>query len=158
MAELPRRLKILIRIKDLLKAIQGDGGENYFYTPHAVNFRFLDPTTLTGYPTYMITTDSTPGRAEPASERITDERFIVSVKAWIDAEAGEPAIKLEKCLADIRKAVMNDQASGGPGSLNELCLACDLESLETDSGALNIDGFAYFDQRFSFLIPLEWGS
>jgi len=157
MADLPRRLKILYRIRDLLKAIQGDGGENYFYTPHAVILRFADPTTLNGYPTYMIAGDSTPGRAEPASERITDERFIVSVKAWVDMEAGEPTSKLEKCLADVRKAIMNDQASGGPGSLNELCLACDLESLETDGGALSLDNLGYFDQRFSFLIPLEWG-
>jgi hypothetical protein len=160
MAEKPLRLKVLERIVEILKAIEGDGGATFWFTPNNVVKRFADPEQLTGYPYYMVAPDSSPQSPEPAEELLDWEFFAVSVKAWIDLEGDEPTTKLEKCLADVRKAVMADCLNtAGASSLAALGIVSSaIDTVETDGGVLSLEGRAYFDQRFIFKLPLSWGS
>lgn len=152
----PLRLQIIDRIVEVLESIQA--GAEYFYTPYAIVKRVAHHLDAPGFPYYMVYPDTSPSPAEWAGQQLADELMAVTVKGYVDLENDEAATKLEKCLADIRKAVMADQANGGDGSLNALCLACNIEGVETDGGLLALEGRGYFDQRFVFRIPLVWGS
>lgn len=156
----PLRLQIIDRIVEVLQAIKGDAGATYWYTPNEVVKRFADPEMASGFPYYMVAPDSSPQGPEPAEERLDWEHFAVSIKAWVDLEGDEPTSKLEKCLADVRKAVMDDCLNtAGASSLAALgVVSSAIDVVETDGGILSIDGRAYFDQRFIFKIPLTWGS
>jgi hypothetical protein len=158
MATKPIRLRVLERIVAVLQAIKGDAGTNYWYTPNEVVKRFADPEQLSGYPYLMVAPDSSPQQPERAEERAEWEFFAVSVKAWVDLEGDEPTTKLEKVLADVRKAVMGDCLStAGAGSLAELTISSAIDTVETDSGILSLEGKGYFDQRFIFRVPITWG-
>jgi len=157
MAALPLRLQVLNRIVEILEAMKGEAGATFWFTAYRVVKRFADSADAGGFPFYMVAPDS--GQApEWAGQQLADELMAVSVKAWVNLEGDEPTTKLEKCLADVRKAVMDDQASGPVGSLATLTLGCNLDSLETDGGVLALDGLGYFDQRFVFRIPVHWGT
>jgi hypothetical protein len=154
----PLRLQIIDRIVEVLEAIKGDAGATYWYTPNDVVKRFAEPEAVSGFPYYMIAPETSPQSPEHAEERLDWEYFAVSIKAWVDLEGGEPTTKLEKCLADVRKAVMADCLSAAAaGSLGALTVGSAIDTCETDSGILSIEGHGYFDQRFVFKLALSWG-
>jgi hypothetical protein len=151
----PLRLQVIDRIVEVLRGIVA--GADYFYTPYAVVKRMAHHLDAPGFPYYMVYPDASARAPEYAGQQLYDELMVVTVKCYVDLEGDEAATKLEKCLRDVRKAIMADQVSGGAGSLATLTLAADVDILETDGGLLALEGRGYFDQRFIFRITGQWG-
>ena len=144
----PLRLQIVDRIVDVLQGIVT--GDTYFYTPGDVAKRFIHWSECKSFPTYMVFTASggtveLSGAAGDASEYTED--FFVSVKGIVK-DSTDTVTKLERCIADIRKAIDADSRSGAAGTLGVLAVQTRIEdSPETDDGYLSLEGFGFFDQK-----------
>jgi hypothetical protein len=144
----PLRLQIIDRIVDVIKGIVS--GATYFYTPGAVEKRFVHWTEAKSFPTYMVFSGSggtveLSGAAGDDSEYTED--FFVSVKGIVK-DSVDTVTKLERCIADIRKAIDADSRSGVAGTLGALAVQTRIEDApETDDGYLSLEGFGFFDQK-----------
>jgi len=146
----PLRLQVINRIGAVLQAIVA--GADYWYTPDpgAVVKRFVLWTEAVHFPTYMVFTGSG-GKVELSGAAGDDseytEDFYVSVKGIVK-DSMDTVTRLEKCIADIRKAIDADSRSGAAGSLGALAVEVRIEeSPETDDGYLSLEGFGFFDQK-----------
>jgi len=152
MPDTPKRLQVLDRIVTVLQSIQAP---NYFYSPGSVSRRFVHWAEAPGYPCYMVFTGSD-GKAEPTGNagplvEYTEE-FDVSVKGYVKDDTDTIAV-MEKCIADIKRAIFADFRSQVSGSLGSL--AVNVEFLEppiTDEGYLSLEGFGFFDLRVRITI------
>jgi len=146
--ETPKRLQVLDRIGEILQSITA--GETYFYTPGAVMKRFVHWAEAPAFPCYMIFSGSggsieTTAQATPHVEHT--ETFEVSIKGYVKDDTDTVSM-MEKCIADIKRAIYADFRSQAAGSLG--VLAVNLEFLEpptTDDGYLSLEGFGFFDLR-----------
>jgi len=144
----PLRLQIIDRIVAVLQGITT--GDTYFYTPGVVAKRFIHWTECKSFPTYMVFT--APGGtvelsgAAGADSEYTED-FFVSVKGIVK-DSVDTVTRMERCIADIRKAIDADSRSGAAGSLGVLAVQTRIEdSPETDDGYLSLEGFGFFDQK-----------
>jgi len=144
----PLRLQIINRIVDVLQGITT--GATYFYTPGDVAKRFIHWSEAKSFPTYMVF--SAPGGTVELSGAAGDdseytEDFFVSVKGIVK-DSTDTVTKLERCIADVRKAIDADSRSGAAGTLGVLAVQTRIEdSPETDDGYLSLEGFGFFDQK-----------
>jgi len=144
----PLRLQIIDRIIAVLQAIVT--GETYFYTPGEVAKRFIHWTECKAFPTYMVFT--APGGTVELSGAAGDdseytEDFFVSIKGIVK-DSVDTVTRMERCIADIRKAIDADSRSGAAGTLGVLAVQVRIEdSPETDDGYLSLEGFGFFDQK-----------
>ncbi|HUV39030.1 MAG TPA: hypothetical protein VMY39_05420 [Planctomycetota bacterium] len=138
----------------VLKAITE--GDDYFFTPSEVTKRMMDYAQIKGSPTYCVHSDTGAEPPKIYSGHQFDEKFAVSVKGWIRTMAGESTTIIERCIRDIRTAIDADTVSTAAGSLGALGALPQVDTVETDSGWLAIEGFGYFDQRFIFRIRGDW--
>ncbi len=154
----PKRLQLIDRVIAVLRTIDA-GTDHYFYTPHEVTKRMIHYREATGYPTYMVHTDSATETPQTLSDHGYDEVVAISVKGIVDAEDGDAVTKLERCVRDIRYAL--DQDSRGTDSDSIGAVSADghivFDSLETDNGYLGLEGFGYFDQRILVRMTGDWG-
>jgi len=155
----PKSLQVLNRIVTVLEEI-GGGSPDYFYTPGEVVKGFKIHRSATKFPCYMVALEGMPERPTPIGDNHYLETVAVSVKAWVDLEAGESVTKLLRCLRDVQKAVNEDTKSGaGATSLGAICCSCNVDTAEADSGFLMLEGrgYGYFDQRIVAVVEGDWG-
>jgi hypothetical protein len=144
----PLRLQVIDRIVEVLKGIVS--GDTFFYTPGSVNKRFTHWAECKSFPTYSVSAASggtvvLSGAAGDDSEYTED--FFVSVKGVVK-DSVDTVTKVERCLADVRKAIDADSRSGVAGTLGVLAVETRIEeSPETDDGYLSLEGFGFFDQK-----------
>ena len=154
----PLRLQVIDRIVAVLKGIVA--GAVYFYTPGGVEKRFVHWTEAKNFPTYMVFTGSggtvgLSGAAGGDSEYTED--FFVSVKGIVK-DSEDTVTRLERCIADVRKAIDLDSQSGEPGTLGAIAVQTTFEdSPDTDDGYLSLEGFGFFDQRVRVSIAGNMG-
>jgi hypothetical protein len=144
----PLRLQVIDRIVAVLQGIST--GATYFYTPGEVAKRFIHWSECKAFPTYMVFTASG-GKVELSGAAGDDseytEDFYVSIKGIVK-DSVDTVTKLERCIADIRKAIDADSRSGAAGSLGVLAVETRIEdSPETDDGYLSLEGMGFFDQK-----------
>ncbi len=144
----PLRLQIINRIVAVLQAITA--GATYWYTPGAVNKRFTHWSECKSFPTYSVSTASG-GKVELSGAAGDDseytEDFYVSIKGVVK-DSVDTVTRLERALADVRKAIDADSRSGAAGTLGALGVETRIEeSPETDDGYLSLEGFGFFDQK-----------
>jgi len=144
----PLRLQVIDRIVAVLQGITT--GATYFYTPGEVAKRFIHWGEAKAFPTYMVFT--APGGTVELSGAAGDdseytEDFYVSIKGIVKDNL-DTVTRLERCIADIRKAIDADSRSGVAGSLGALAVETRIETApETDDGYLSLEGFGFFDQK-----------
>jgi hypothetical protein len=145
---IPLRLQVINRIVEVLGGIVT--GPVYFYTSGVVVKRFVHWSECKAFPTYMVFT--APGGTVELSGAAGDdseytEDFYVSVKGIVKDNV-DTVTRMERCIADIRKAIDADSRSGVAGSLGVLAVQARIEdSPETDDGYLSLEGFGFFDQK-----------
>jgi hypothetical protein len=156
----PKTLQVIDRVVVVLGAIIG-GGPDYFYTAGEVVKGFKFHKTATKFPCYMVAAEGEPEKPRPIGDNHYLATLAVSVKAWVDLEAGEPVSKLMRCLRDVQRAINEDTKSGaGAGSLGVICTGgCTIDTAELDSGFLAIEGrgYGYFDLRVLATVEGDWG-
>lgn len=145
---IPLRLQVINRIVEVLEGIVT--GPVYFYTSGEVARRFIHWSECKAFPTYMVFTApggtvELSGAAGDASEYTED--FFISVKGIVK-DNEDTVTRLERCIADVRKAIDADSRSGVAGTLGALTVQTRIEdSPETDDGYLSLEGFGFFDQK-----------
>lgn len=151
----PKRLQVIDRIVTVLTAITA--GANYFYTPYAVQKRFVHWAEAAGFPLYMVFS-ATGGKVElGGAPDLYDEDFLVSIKGYVQ-DSTDTVSKMERAIRDIRKAINDDSKSGAAGSLGAMCVEVAIEEPpETDNGYLSLEGFGFFDQRIRIKIAGDFG-
>jgi hypothetical protein len=151
-----KRLKVVDRFITVLQAIHQ--GTVYHYTPYQVSKRLAHYKECGGFPFYMVHVDGSQGPPEQHLDNEYVETVAISVKCYVNTELGEAVTKLEKCLQDVRRAINLDSKSTDPESLGVICGGyVDLDTVETDSGYLSLEGFGFFDQRVLVRIVGDWG-
>jgi hypothetical protein len=144
----PKRLQVIKRIVSVLQSITA--GSDYFYTPGAVMMRFVHWAEAPAYPCYMVFSGSG-GAIEATAQAVPyvehTETFEVSIKGYVKDDTDTVSV-MEKCLADIKKAIYADFRSGASGSLGNLAVNLEFDELPTtDDGYLSLEGFGFFDLR-----------
>jgi hypothetical protein len=147
----PLRLQVIERICTVLQAIIA--GANYWYTPDsgAVIKRMMVLEQVVHFPTYMVFSGAAEGKIELSGAAGDDseytEDFVVTIKGIVK-DSLDTVTPLERCLADVRKAVDADSRSKIAGTLGALCVQCRIEdSAWTDDGEFSIWGFGAFSQK-----------
>lgn len=151
--EKSKRLQVLERVEAVLRAIVA--GEKYNYTPALVSRRFIHWSELNAFPAYSISSASG-GKIDISSigrpEVEWTEEFYISIKGVVQ-DNSDTMTKIENCIEDIRKAILEDARNPAAGSLLNLTLAVDIdEPPMTDDGYLSLEGYGFFDLRVKFTI------
>lgn len=153
----PLTLQVIDRIVTVLKGIVG--GADYFYTvgenviKGAKHYQ-----EVTSFPFDMVSAETEDRKPEYLPDNLVRKYMAVSVKAYVDAEGGEPVTKLLKHLRDVQKAINEDSRSGTAGALGAIADFTEIETVETDNGMLALEGYGYFDQRVVVCITGNWGT
>jgi len=157
----PLRLQVVERICAVLQAIVA--GPDYWYTPDAgaVIKRMMVLEEIVHFPTYMVFSGEAEGDIECSGAAGDDseytQAFTVTVKGVVK-DSLDTVTPLERCLADVRKAIDADSRSGAPGSLGALCVQCRIEkSPWTDDGEFSFWGFGAFSQKITVWIAGPMG-
>jgi len=144
----PLRLTVLKRFETVLNAITA--GDNYFYTPHKVDKHPISYELAKYGPLYQVFSGDEAGPVDQVGvgHRVQDETFYVRVQGIV-YDRTDLTTKLEKCLADVRKAVNDDAVSAASGSLGALTVQVRMdESAEMGYFSDTEDDFALFNQRW----------
>jgi hypothetical protein len=146
----PLRLQVVDRFVEVLEAIAPEDG--YFFHAGEVTKKFSHWEDCQAFPSYSVFTDSG-GSLEDHSSFRYGETFHINVKGYVKDDADTVTL-LEQCLSDIRLAVMADtKAAAGAGSLGALGAIVRIEEgATTDNGYLSIEGYGFFEQKFTIEI------
>ena len=153
----PRRLVIVDRIVEALSLIRS--GDDYFYTPHKVQKRFVHWAEVKGFPLYMVHT-ATGGHLDLSGHNLFEETFYISVKGYI-SDKQDTVTKLERAIRDVRYCIDQDSkdrlTSGALGTLGWIFQIRIDDPPETDNGYLSLEGIGFFDQRIRAHISGNFG-
>jgi len=110
MAELPYREKIMSNVEQACRGIRQDAG--YHFTVREVTRQLTGPYTTGNLPSISVYEGDEYGAIE---DYYTYTRFLnVAVEMWIkEQQKGKLASELNKMLADVEKAVLEDHTRGG---------------------------------------------
>ena len=151
----PKRLQVINRVVAVLQAITA--GASYFYTPYAVVKRFFHWKEVTGFPVYMVFSDSGGSIVLAGAPDLYDEDFYINIKGYVQ-DNNDTVTVLERAIRDVQYAINQDSKSGVAGTLGTLAIETRMEeSPETDNGYLSLEGFGFFDMRIRVKISGDYG-
>ena len=155
-ATIPLRLQVVDRIVTVLKMMDGPSAD-FWFKPYDATKRTMHFKECGGFPTYMVSLNASQSPEEHLDSEYV-ETMSISIKCFVNTELGEAQTKLLKCLRDVQKAINDDSRSTDPGSLGQLTSgAVDMGGVETDSGYLTLEGFAFFDLTITCKLVGDWG-
>ena len=141
---------ILVRARAiaLLQAIAA--GDDFFITPGAIYDNLKNWKEHEAYPAYFIVFGSG-GEWKEYQGLQAAETFTLIVHGDFKNCEDAPS-DVRKGVRDVRKAFMDDMATGGDGSLASLVDHLTLGELTTDNGEGALVGMGWFNQEFSVTI------
>ncbi len=153
MPEKSKRLKVIDRIEDVLRAIQE--GDDFWASPKEVHK--ATSRTIEGYPAYIIGPE-TGGDIAMELDQQNEETFYIAVEGWVKEEQ-DIVTPLEHAIQDVQHAI-NDDFRSGASADSLIGLASnvffdappEIEYFEGENGY-----FARFKQRIKIQIYGEFG-
>jgi hypothetical protein len=147
----PAELKSVLvreRIIEVLRDISA--GDDFFFTPGVVYDNYKNWKEQEAFPAYSIFFGAGGEWKEYAGLQAA-ETFVVIVHGDFKDDQNAPK-SVRQGIRDVRKAIMDDMATGGEDSLATLCDHITLGATATDNGQGAMIGSGYFDQEFSITI------
>jgi hypothetical protein len=144
-----KSIRARARVLEVLREMVA--GDDFFFTPGVVYDNFKNWAERQTYPSYCVFFGEGGEWAERQGLQAA-ETFIIIVHGDFKDDEDAPAT-VRKGIRDVRKAVMDDAATGGIStSLQVLCDHVTLGKLTTDNGTEAMVGSGWFDQEFSIII------
>lgn len=141
---------ILVRARALalLQAIAA--GDDFFITPGAVYDNLKNWKEHESYPAYFIAFGAGGEWKEYGGLQAAETFTLIVHGDFKDCEDAPADVR--KGMRDVRKALMDDMATGGEGSLATLADHLTLGALTTDNGEGALVGMGWFNQEFAITI------
>jgi len=141
----PKSVLVRERIIAVLRDIVG--GSDFFYTPGVVYDNYVNWKAREAFPAYQVYFGAGGEWKEHAGLQ-AEETFSVLVHGEFKERDDSP-VAVRRGIRDVRKAIMDDSASGGTAdSLQALCARVTLGGTETDNGQGALVGSGWFTQEF----------
>jgi len=144
----PKSITVRARIIDVLRDIVS--GDDFFFTPGVIYDNFKNWKEREAYPAYSVFFGPG-GEWKEYLGLQAAETFTLIVHGDFKDDEDAPAT-VRKGIRDVRKALMDDMAQGGDGSLGTLCDRVTLGATSTDNGTGAMIGVGWFDQEFQITI------
>jgi len=137
-----------VRVRDRVIAVLKDivEGDDFFFTPGAVYENRTTWKEVESYPAYIVWFGSGGEWKEYQGLQAAETFTLVVHGEFKDADDAPASVR--KGIRDVRKALMDDMATGGEDSLAELVDHLTLGATSTDNGTGTMIGVGYFDQEF----------
>ena len=141
---------ILVRARVIAVLREIVAGDDFFITPGVVYDNFKNWKEREAYPAYLVVFGSGGEWKEYGGLQAAETFALIVHGDFKDCEDAPADVR--KGIRDVRKALMDDMATGGEGSLAELVDHLTLGATTTDNGEGAMLGTGWFDQEFQITI------